>query len=66
MNVFAVAMPGQPDWRWRIVDYNDQTIQESYTGFPTIAVAVVEGNKRPRNDADRDARIVRRAWRRGR
>jgi hypothetical protein len=52
--------------RWRIVNYNGQTIQESYTGFPTIAAAVAEGNKRLRDHADRDARIVRRAWRRGR
>ena len=66
MNVLAVTTPGQPDWRWRIVNYDGQTIEESYTGFPTIAAAVAEGNKRLRDHADRDAPIVRRSWRNGR
>jgi hypothetical protein len=52
MNVLAVSTPDQPDWHWRIVNYDGQTIEESYTGFPTIAAAVTEGNKRLRDHAD--------------
>jgi hypothetical protein len=66
MNVLAVATPGHPDWRWRIVGYNGETVEESYTAFPTIAAAVAEGNKRLRGHADRDAPIVRRPWRHNR
>jgi hypothetical protein len=64
MNVLAISTPGHPDWRWRIVNYDGQTIEESYTGFPTIAAAVAGGNERLRDHPDRNAPIVRRAWRR--
>jgi hypothetical protein len=36
MNVIAISTPGQPDWRWRIVDYRGGTVEESYTSVPTI------------------------------
>jgi hypothetical protein len=55
MNVLAVSTPGDPDWRWRIVDYHGQTVEESYTTFPTIAAAVTEGRERLQQHADRDA-----------
>jgi hypothetical protein len=61
MNVIAVSTPGQTDWRWRIVDYHGETVEESHTLLPTIAEAVAEGNKRLRHHADRDAPITRRA-----
>ena len=66
MNVLAVSTPGQPDWRWRIVNYYGETVEESYTAFRTIAAAVSEGNERLRHHADRDVEIVRRSWRHGR
>jgi hypothetical protein len=59
MNVIAVSIPGQPDWRWRIVDYQGETVEESHTSLPTIAAAVAEGNERLRHHADRDAPIKR-------
>ena len=40
MNVLSVSTPGHPDWRWRIVGYHGETVEESYTAFPTIAEAV--------------------------
>jgi hypothetical protein len=58
MNVIAVSRPGQPDWRWRIVDYHGQTVDDSYTSLPTIA----EANERLRQHADRDAPITRAHW----
>jgi hypothetical protein len=66
MNVLAVSTPRQPGWRWRIGNHDGQTIEESYTGFSTIAAAVAEGNERLRGRADRDAPIIRRSWRHGR
>ena len=62
MNVIAVSTPGQPDWRWRIVDYQGETVEESYTSLPTIAAAVAEGNERLRHHRDRDAPIGRAQW----
>jgi hypothetical protein len=66
MNVLAVSTPDRPDWHWRIVNYHGQTVEESYTAFPTIAAAVSEGNERLRHHADRDVPIARRNWRHGR
>ncbi|HZA34132.1 MAG TPA: hypothetical protein VE505_04355 [Vicinamibacterales bacterium] len=60
MNVLAVSTPGHPDWRWRIVNYSGETVEESYTAFPTIAAAVAEGRERLQRHPDRDAPIVRR------
>jgi hypothetical protein len=59
MNVIAISTPSQPDWRWRIVGYNGETVEESYASLPTIAEAVAEGNERLRHHADRDAPIRR-------
>jgi len=54
MNVVAFSTPRQPDWRWRIVNYGGETVEESSAGFATIALAVAEGNARLRNHVDRD------------
>jgi hypothetical protein len=62
MNVVAISTPGQPEWRWRIVGYHGETVEESYTSLPTIAEAVAEGNERLRHHADRDAPIGRAHW----
>jgi hypothetical protein len=62
MNVIAVSTPGQPNWRWRIVNYHGETVEESYTSLPTIAAAVAEGNERLRRHADRDAPLTRATW----
>jgi hypothetical protein len=62
MNVVAISKPGRPEWRWRIVDYHGETVEESYTSLPTIAEAVAEGYERLRQHADRDAPIRRAHW----
>jgi hypothetical protein len=66
MNVLAVATPGHPDWRWRIVGHYGETVEESYTLFPTIAEAIAKGRERLQRRPDRDAPIVRRRWEPGR
>ena len=63
MNVVAFSTPGHDDWRWRIVDYGGQTIEESSAGFATIALAVAAGAERLRNRTDRDDPVPRAPWR---
>lgn len=46
MQVVAFSTPGRPDWRWRIVNYSGDTIEESYEAYPTIATAVSNGSRR--------------------
>jgi hypothetical protein len=46
MQVIAVATPARPDWRWRIVNYAGETVEESSRLFPTIATAVAAGTAR--------------------
>jgi hypothetical protein len=62
MTTLAFSVPGQPGWRWRIVDYNGGMVEESYTAFPTISEAVAEGRKRLQRHAERDAPVQRRLW----
>jgi hypothetical protein len=46
MQVIAFATPAHPDWRWRIVDYSGEVVEESSRAFPTIATALAEGAQR--------------------
>lgn len=46
MQVTAFSTPARPEWRWRIVNYAGEIIEESRDAFPTIATAVAEGTKR--------------------
>jgi hypothetical protein len=46
MQVTAFSTPAQPDWRWRIVSYAGEIIEESRDVFPTIAAAVAAGTTR--------------------
>ena len=48
MQVAAFSKPGHPDWRWRIVNYAGETVEESGRTFQTIALAVADGTKRLR------------------
>ncbi len=54
MDVLAFSTPTQRDWRWRIVDYRGETVEESSTVFTTIAEAVAEGRERLQQHVDRD------------
>ena len=46
MQVTAFSTPMAPDWRWRIVNYAGETIEESRDSFPSIAAAVARGTAR--------------------
>ena len=46
MQVIAFATATRPEWRWRIVDYAGETVEESSSVFPTIAAAVGAGSAR--------------------
>jgi len=46
MQVVAFAIPASDGWRWRIVDYAGEIVQESQPAFPTIGEAVAQGKKR--------------------
>lgn len=54
MNVFAFSNPRAPDWRWRIVDYGGETLEESSTSFSTLALAMAAGTERLHARIDRD------------
>jgi hypothetical protein len=62
VQVTAFSTPKRPDWRWRIVNYAGETIEESRDVFPTIAAAVARGTEHmSRLNVDRSAPA--RAWR---
>ena len=46
MQVVAFSTPADPSWRWRIVNYAGEMVEESRDVFPTIASAVAQGTKR--------------------
>jgi hypothetical protein len=60
VNVLAFSTPAASEWRWRIVGYSGETVEESHTTFSTIAEAVAAGNERLQQHTDRDR--PRPAW----
>ena len=48
MLVSAISTPEYAGWRWRIVNYAGETVEESHGTFPTIARALAEGGLRLR------------------
>jgi hypothetical protein len=48
MQVLAFSTPLDPRWRWRIVNYAGELIEESRETFLTIASAIEDGSKRLR------------------
>jgi hypothetical protein len=54
VNVVAFSTPHDKDWRWRIVDYGGETVEESSTSFSTIALATAAGTERMQLRRDRD------------
>jgi hypothetical protein len=46
VDVTAFSTPTRPDWRWRIVTYAGEMVEESYESFATIKLAITEGTKR--------------------
>lgn len=62
MDVLVFSIPGHPDWRWRIVDDNSKTVEDSSASFPTVAEARAEGRERRQRHVGREAPIARRRW----
>jgi hypothetical protein len=62
MQVTAFSTPHNPDWRWRIVNYAGEILEESHEVFATIALAVAKGTERltEMNVVDHSAPV--RAW----
>ena len=58
MQVSAVLTPGQPDWRWRIINNAGEIVEESHEGFPSMAMAIAKGTGRleAMNTVDRSER----------
>lgn len=63
MQVTAFATPSNPEWRWRIVSYSGEVVEESRDTFPTISAAVASGSARLRT-MDGVDRTVAPSWRR--
>jgi hypothetical protein len=63
MQVTAFSTPARPDWRWRIVNYAGEVVEESRTGFPTISAAVAKGTERLIELNLTDTSLPARAWR---
>jgi hypothetical protein len=59
VQVIALSTPGNPAWRWRIVSYSGEHVEESREEFGTIAVALAKGAKRLRemNVVDRSVPV---------
>jgi hypothetical protein len=49
VNVVAISTPLHPDWRWRIVNFAGEVVEESTEGFPTIGIALAAGVKHRRH-----------------
>jgi hypothetical protein len=48
MQVAAFSTPQDPRWRWRIVNYAGELVEESQDTFTSIAGALEQGSKRLR------------------
>jgi hypothetical protein len=48
MQVMAFSTHSNPQWRWRIVNFDGEMVEESRQAFPTISVAIAEGANRMR------------------
>jgi hypothetical protein len=46
MQVVAFSSPSCRDWRWRLVSYAGDIVEESHEKFTTIAVAIAAGTQR--------------------
>ena len=46
MQVLAISTPHTPLWRWRIINYAGELVEESRETFSTIAGALEQGSKR--------------------
>ena len=56
MQVLAFSTPSRPGWRWRIVNYSGEMVEESFQTFPSIATAVSDGTRRVNEMSEDDSR----------
>jgi hypothetical protein len=63
VQVTAFCTPARPDWRWRIVSYAGEVVEESYETFRSIAAAVAKGTERMLELNVVDQQDLSRAWR---
>ena len=54
MDVLVFSIPDHPGWRWRIVDEDSKTVEDSSASFQTVADARAEGREHQQRHADRD------------
>jgi len=64
MQVVAFSTPSHPNWRWRIVNYAGEMVEESTSAFPSIESAVAEGALRLRELGDQDLSVRQNPFRR--
>lgn len=59
MQVIAFSTVTRPEWRWRIVNYAGEMVEESSNVFRTIALAVSAGHERLQSldSVDRSVRV---------
>ena len=46
MQVIAFSTPSRPEWRWRLVNYAGEVVEESFETFASIAIAITDGTRR--------------------
>jgi len=63
VQVTAFSTPAKPEWRWRIVNYAGEVVEESREGFPTISAAVTKGTERLAQLNLVDNSVPARVWR---
>jgi hypothetical protein len=54
MNVIAFSTARVTEWRWRIVDLQGETLEESTARFPNIAAALAAGTEQLHRLRERD------------
>jgi len=54
VQVAAFSVPDRPGWRWRLVNYSGEMVEESRETFPTIGAAVADGKERLAQMSDVD------------
>ena len=64
MQVAAVTSPRERGWRWRIVNYAGDVLEESTDVFGTIAVAIAQGSAHLATLNVVDRSEATRVWRR--
>jgi hypothetical protein len=54
MNVLAFSTSRAPEWRWRIIDLQGETLEESSARFRTIGEALAAGTEQLQVLRERD------------